>query len=524
MKTVSKYFFLAVAACLSLTACEDMMDLQPEGATKTDVLKQDAYNKIPANAAAEINAIYAQMIELAAGSGNTSNHNDFGIASCMMLLESEGQDWIGPNTGYNWFAYSDFYARNYNAAVNLLMWNTYYKTIAACNMVCASTDPETTNPDLMANLGQARAVRAYCYSILAQLYQFTYNAENASKPCVPIVHESLTAEQQAANPRASLQEVYDFIMADLNYAIPALEGWARADKAAADQAVAYGLRARVNMLLGNYADAAEDAKMAIQVSGAQPYTLADVSKPTFCHAEHNSVIWANMIVESNDVVQTGIINWPSHMSSLYTDGYTGTGTYREICSDLYSKISPTDVRKGWWLNENLESPLLDHPAYAGWKGNGVPYANVKFGVPDDDMVNQVADGDWTLMRYEEMILIQAEGLARSNQEAAAKALLEGWVKANRDANYTCRASDEAGLVEEIWMQRRIELWGEGFAWFDLNRLEKPIIRTTSSNWPEAWIVDVDAHHECRIWTLPDREIQNNDGIDESDNNPVGDPF
>ena len=522
MKTVSKYFFLAVAACLSLTACESMMNLQPEGATKTDELKQDAYNKIPANAAAEINAIYAQMIALYAG--GTSNHNDFGVASCMMLLESEGQDWIGPNTGYNWFGYSDFYARNYNAAVNLLMWNTYYKTIAACNMVCASTDPETTNPDLMANLGQARAVRAYCYSILAQLYQFTYNAENASKPCVPIVHESLTAEQQTANPRASLQEVYDFIMADLNYAIPALEGWARADKAAADQAVAYGLRARVNMLLGNYADAAEDAAMALQVSGAQPYTLADVSKPTFCHAEHNSVIWANMIVESNDVVQTGIINWPSHMSSLYTDGYTGVGTYREISSDLYSKISPTDVRKGWWLNENLESPLLDHPAYAGWKGNGVPYANVKFGVPDDDMNNLVADADWTLMRYEEMILIQAEGLARSNQEAAAKALLEGWVKANRDANYTCKASDEAGLVEEIWMQRRIELWGEGFAWFDLNRLEKPIIRTTSSNWPEAWIVDVDAHHDCRIWTLPDREIQNNDGIDESDNNPVGNPF
>ena len=522
MKTVSKYFFLAVAACLSLTACESMMDLQPEGATKTDALKQDAYNKIPANAAAEINAIYAQMIALYAG--GTSNHNDFGVASCMMLLESEGQDWIGPNTGYNWFGYADFYARNYNAAVNLLMWNTYYKTIAACNMVCASTDPETTNPDLMANLGQARAVRAYCYSILAQLYQFTYNAENASKPCVPIVHESLTAEQQAANPRASLQEVYDFIMADLNYAIPALGGWARADKGAADQAVAYGLRARVNMLLGNYADAAEDAKMAIQVSGAQPYTLADVSKPTFCHAEHNSVIWANMIVESNDIVQTGIINWPSHMSSLYTDGYTGVGTYREISSDLYSKISPTDVRKGWWLNENLESPLLDHPAYAGWKGNGVPYANVKFGVPDDDMNNLVADADWTLMRYEEMLLIQAEGLARSNQEAAAKALLEGWVKANRDANYTCKASDEAGLVEEIWMQRRIELWGEGFAWFDLNRLEKPIIRTTSSNWPEAWIVDVDAHHDCRIWTLPDREIQNNDGIDESDNNPVGNPF
>ena len=503
MKTVSKYFFLAVAACLSLTACESMMDLQPEG---------------PANAAAEINAIYAQMIALYAG--GTTGHNDFGVAACMMLLESEGQDWIGPNTGYNWFAYSDFYARNYNATVNLLMWNTYYKTIAACNMVCASTDPETTNPDLMANLGQARAVRAYCYSILAQLYQFTYNAENASKPCVPIVHESLTAEQQAANPRASLQEVYDFIMADLNYAIPALEGWARADKGAADQAVAYGLRARVNMLLGNYAEAAEDAAMAIQLSGAQPYTLADVSKPTFCHAEHNSVIWANMIVESNDVVRTGIINWPSHMSSLYVDGYTGVGCYRSISSELYAKIPATDVRKGWWLDENLDSPLLHGNVYEIWLGNGEPYANVKFGVPNDNMTNLVADADWTMMRYEEMILIQAEGLARSNQEAAAKELLEGWVKANRNPEYTTSLN----ILDDIWMQRRIELWGEGFAWFDLNRLQKPIVRTTSDNWPAAWVIDVPADHDCRIWVIPQAEIEANEGINNEDNNPTGNPF
>lgn len=519
MKTISKYFFLAVAA-VSLTACEGMLDLQPEGATKTDALKQDAYDKIPANAAADIAAIYAQMIELYAG--GTTNHSDFGVAACYMFLECEGQDWIGPNIGYNWFSYSDFYSRNYTAAVNALMWNTYYKTIKACNNVCASIDETTDNPASMANLGQARAVRAYCYTHMAQLYQFPYSEATKNLPCVPIVHEALTADQQAANPRATVQEVYDFIMADLNYAVKALEGWARADKGAADQAVAYGLRARVNLLLGNYADAAADAENALKVSGAQPYTLAEVSKPTFCHAEANSVIWANMIVESNDIVQTGIINWPSHMSSLYTDGYTGVGTYRSISAELYSKISPTDVRKGWWLDADLNSPLLDHPAYAGWKGNGVQYANVKFGVPDDDMANLVADADWTLMRAEEMILIQVEGLARSGQEAAAKAMLENFVKTYRDAHYTCKAADEAGLVDEVWMQRRIELWGEGFSWFDLNRLGKPIVRKyEGTNWPEAWIYDdIPATHGCRIWTLPQGEIEANDGISEKDNNPV----
>lgn len=515
MKTISKYFFLALVLCVSFTACEDMMDLQPEGATKTDALKQDAYDKIPSNAAADVSAIYAQMIELYAG--GTSNHNDFGIAACMMFLECEGQDWVGPNIGYNWFGYSDFYARNYTSSVNALMWNTYYKVIKACNNVCASVDSTTTDATLKANIGQARAVRAYCYTTMAQLYQFTYNEENKNKPCVPIVKENMSADLQAAGPRESVQAVYDFIMADLNFAIKALDGFSRADKGAVDQAVAYGLRARVNLLMGKGQAAADDAAKAIALSGAKPYTLKEVSKPTFCHAEANSVIWANMIVESNDIVQTGIVNWISHMSSLYTDGYTGVGAYRSISSDLYSKISSSDVRKGWWLNEDLASPLLDNNAYSGWKEvieDGMQYVNVKFGVPNDNMSNLVADADWIMMRYEEMLLIQAEGLARAGKEGEAKALLEEFVKTNRDANYICTGN----IIDEIWMQRRIELWGEGHAWFDLNRLEKPIVRTTSTNWPAAWVVDVPADNSIRIWTLPNSEIQANDGISEEENN------
>lgn len=469
-----------------------------------------------------INEVYDIMKALYVG--KTSNHNDFGVAALMMLLESEGQDWIGPNTGYNWFNYSDFYARNYNAVVCQMMWNVYYKIIKACNYVCASIPQDTNDNILKADLGQARAVRAYCYMTLAQLYQFTYVAGNQDKPCVPIIHENMSIAEQKNNPRASVQAVYDFVMADLSYAIIALEGWQRSDKGAADQAVVYGLRARTNMLLGNYAEAAKDAAMAIKLSGAQSYTMAEVSKPTFCHAEANSVIWANMIVESDDIVQSGIVNWPSHMSSLFTIGYTGVGCYRSISSELYDKIPATDVRKGWWLDEDLESPLLDHPAYAGWKGNGIPYANVKFGVPDDDMINLVADADWTMMRYEEMLFIQAEGLARSGNEAAAQALLEDWVKTNRDPFYICPANDLTTLIDEIWMQRRIELWGEGFAWFDLNRLQKPIIRTNSINWPEAWVVDVPADHDCRIWTIPEVEINLNEGIDPEDNNPIGNPF
>ena len=30
---------------------------------------------------------------------------------------------------------------------------------------------------------------------------------------------------------------------------------------------------------------------------------------------------------------------------------------------------------------------------------------------------------------------------------------------------------------ELWWQRRVELWGEGFATFDIKRLQKGIIRS-----------------------------------------------
>jgi hypothetical protein len=76
------------------------------------------------------------------------------------------------------------------------------------------------------------------------------------------------------------------------------------------------------------------------------------------------------------------------------------------------------------------------------------------------------------------------------------------------------------LEDEIWWQRRVELWGEGFAFGDIMRLEKPIVRTNSTNWPAAWgNIDVPARHGVLLWRIPQSEIESNEGISEADNNP-----
>lgn len=530
MKSISKYISIAVLA-LSFTACEDYMNAEPEGATKTSDQKADAAAQNPSAAAADVSAIYAQFIQLYSGLGDLGyeRHNDFGYAAICMFMEEQGQDLVSPNIGYNWFNFSDWSSIRDNSLtttyglVSHLVWNEYYKIIHACNVVIEGVDRENPGSQRYA-LSQALAVRAFCYLQLAQIYQFTYSDNTKTKPCVPIVKENMTAEQTEANPRATVEEVFTLIMNDLDYACDSLEGFARADKGYVDQAVALGLRARANLVMKNWAAAAEDADAALSLSGAMPLSIDEANVPGFASASANNVLWANIIVETNDVVQTGIINWPSHLSTYYTDGYTGVGATRQIATALYDEISSSDVRKGWWLSEKLQSPLLDAAGYSAYKedlqdpDNENYFVTLKFGTGDGTITGLgAAAADWILMRAEELILIKAEGLAKSGGDGAG--VLTAFVQGYRDPQYSV-SQHGLSLEDEIWWQRRVELWGEGFAFNDIMRLEKPIIRTNSENWPAAWAdQDVEARNGVLLWRIPQGEIEANKGISESDNNP-----
>lgn len=91
------------------------------------------------------------------------------------------------------------------------------------------------------------------------------------------------------NPRATVADVYDVIVADLTKAIELLDGYSRTDKTQIDQHVAYGLRARAYLAMGEYAKAAEDADKAMQ--GYTPASIADVSVPAFDNINESNWIW-----------------------------------------------------------------------------------------------------------------------------------------------------------------------------------------------------------------------------------------
>ena len=134
---------------------------------------------------------------------------------------------------------------------------------------------------------------------------------------------------------------------------------------------------------------------------------------------------------------------------------------------------------------------------------------MKFAPYQNKLATTVNASDIILMRVEEMYLINAEATAMAGKPADGKAILENFVKTYRDPSYTCAATDAAGVQEAVWKQRRIEFWGEGQAYFDLLRLNKPLDRR-GGGWPSEWVYNVPA--PLKPFLIPQREINANKAI------------
>ena len=77
------------------------------------------------------------------------------------------------------------------------------------------------------------------------------------------------------------------------------------------------------------------------------------------------------------------------------------------------------------------------------------------------------------MRAGEMLLIEAEAAYHNSDYSTTVSCLTE-LMAKRDPNYTIPATSGEALLDEVKLQRRLELWGEGFNWFDYKRWNEVI--------------------------------------------------
>lgn len=488
---------LAIASMVALGACSDIDDIVPEGGTMLETQLKATTSIIPGRADATFSGMYTKLGDpLSFGRFASNRPDDFGFVMMAFSNDLEAADIVGQNNNYNWFSTcSELTTRNADYANPYIRYRGVYDEVARANDVIKAYGEITaeTSAEIKYKVAQAYAIRAFCYLNIAPYFQFNYKT-SSDKPCVPLVTETTT--DFTNNPRATVKEIYDQIVSDLDFAIANLEGYIRPDKSKIDRQVAYGLRARANLDMGKYAEAASDAAAAAQ--GYTPASIAEVSTPSFYNITDHNWLWGYDM--TMDVAKTfPYATSSSWIRSFSANGYSaGTGTYFCINNLLYNKIPDSDVRKGWWVDADLNSPLLDGLTWGSLKGQQIateeiadekmiflPYTNVKFGMYT--VGGTTNEEDWPFMRVEEMLLIQAEGLIKSGQTAAGVQVLNDFVRTYRDPQYNAEATGRK-IEDEVWFQRRVELWGEGFSNSDTRRLGKPLVRFhgSDSNWPEAF--------------------------------------
>lgn len=521
MKNIKFKLLASTLLSVSLIGCNDL-DTEPLGAIVTGDQKEQVVASDPEMVSASVTGITAMFSVYGNAIPTSFGHDDFGYGSIMLNLDSRGTDMVGLDNGYNWFTrsmtFEDLY---FTYRPTNILWRTIYNQIYTANSVVGTIDPDTNENELQYYLAQALSIRAFDYFVLAQMYQHTYKGHESAL-CVPLITNE-NANEAAANgcARATVQEVYDQIMADLNKAITLLETTTKTrgnDKRYISKEVAHGLRARVNLTMQNWSAAAADAQKAIEGSGA-PYSRDEVSKPGFTESSDHSWMWAIVIAETDRVVTSGIVNFASHMGSL-NYGYASVGAWRMINKKLFNEIPETDVRKGWWLDANKHSDNLNKAQVAQAAKYGCPaYSQMKYGPYKDVLAQSTNASDIPLMRVEEMYLILAEAQAMGGNPATGAATLQKFVNDYRDPAYKCTASSATAVQDAVWEQRRIELWGEGLSYFDILRLNKGIDRR-GAGFPAAYVFNVQPGDNTLIYRIPESEEQGNSLISSADNNPV----
>lgn len=434
-------------------------------------------------------------------------------------------------------------------------WMYYTSMADMANMYLELLDKFQTVPEAERTRAEGvfRTLRANAYLRFLQIFGPRYeDSKNGTLPVAPILTEWGKVEVAPANFR----EVADFCRADLEWAINNLGGERRTDVPVPDRNVARGLLTRLSLVTHDWMTAREQSQEILQA-----YNLTsneDMKAGFFTPAD--SWIWTGYCRDINDI---GTYSY--QCSNAVNGGYSifwGAGTPSDcIDYDLYRTMGNGDIRKemfitpdksvrpitaiSWWnannFNEkdlsinknssiwNLATNLLNKykpgnidskPDYMGDPklsfGSQMKFWSTKWG--------NYSDQDYTcLMRADEMLLAFAEASFELGDEMAA---LESVNRLNslRQQETLFMGRGEA-LRDEIRRTRRIELWGEGFNFFDFKRWNIPIHRnrwiagdSNSNNFPANSKAPADVSvSDCNGWryVIPNTAVRYNPMMDVS---------
>lgn len=471
MKTIKYSYFIAIGVALSLltSSCSDFLETSPS----TSVADNEVFKTI-AGAQAALNGSYYHM--RAYDSGGADRQDDYGIPSIQIISDLCGEDIIAWG---GWYVYNYNYWGETRGDIfrSSQLWTFHYRLINNVNAIITYIDDvEGSQQDKQYIKGQALAIRGWAYFSLARLFQQTYSIAK-DMPGVPIYTEP-TTEATEGKPRGTLEETYQQVLADLTQAEELLEGYDRGSRINTfDQVVVQGVLSDVYQVMNNWTKSYEYAQKVLEV---YPLTTNEQYLSGFNDETTPSWIWGMRQTEEQNMGDYSIFAmWANGTRKCYTfAGYFSADDFVKLFNEEDIRASQFEY---WW--DQI-------------------YASFKF------RDNEDCRGSIVFMRSEGMLLNAAEALARQQKDLEAKELL--WRLQDMRKATRSTASGDA-LIEDILIERRKELYGEGYALFDMIRNQKPLLRTGNHiNYGGAKTFP--ARSWRFIFQLPSSELKNNKSL------------
>lgn len=447
----NKTTMLAAAALVlsvGLAGCsKDYLEVNPT----QSISNTDAFNS-----EAKLEAAMTGIYDINTNSGYTNN--------IIMNGDIKGEDvLVNSTSNYNRFVVGYQFIETVTSGETLTHWQQGYRLIANANQLIANT-PAAPVADAIKNqyMAEARAMRASAYFTLVKEFAKPYSVDPEALG-VPIIDKPIGPNEKPA--RAKVKEVYAFIIEDLKFAeanFPA----SKKDVYRITINSIQGLLARVYLTMGNWSEASKYAKLARTGRALSSGTslLAGFSDPT------SEWIWA-IDMRSDD--NQGYLQ----VASFYDPYDVGYSSFR-ASREFFNLFADNDIRKNQF---RIPAAVGGDPRTGNYKILGDGYLMSKF------IFRGAWDNDQLLMRSSEMYLIEAEAEARLGNDLAAKNALFAIQQRAGVASVISLNTGDA-LIQEILLERRKELFGEGHRFSDILRTRQTLNRSGSqSHWAQLTI-------------------------------------
>lgn len=438
MKTINIILkSIGLLLLLSFTSCSDFLDVTPHDATSDENSLEtiDDFNmllKDPYTSLRDVMASYYILIP--------------DIMSDNLTLCYAGRQ-----------SFNDFFNFTFNSTTFGVsaMWSAAYNAIMGANEVITNLDGETNRftgteyeEDARNMLAEALALRGFLHFQLVRLYGKDYKVASETDLGVPYK----MAPDITLPSRNTVKDVYDnHIVKDLERAKTLMsDNYQSTTNTRINKKSLYAIMARVYLTMGNYQEAANNARLAIAGNGSDIADQQQFQSMWTVSMNTPEVLLRYPVLDTDDLHPGN--NWGQGESkNSYKAEYVAAAQFVDLFKDTDVRITTlTVVASG------------GSQYIVVWKWNGRPG-------------EAAGNVDIPAIRVSEMYLTLAEAEFKLGNEGEALKNLD-YLRAKRYNNFVSGQEIGTNLEKAIALERRLELSFEGDRFFELKRNGWDMIR------------------------------------------------